>query len=249
MNKIIETREYNKFKSYNLNRPVNQHLVELLKVSISKNNMLRFFPILVNHNMEVIDGQHRLAACRDLNEPVCYVINDEITDADMIEINNNKAIWTYQNYLDYYCKKGYPEYLKLNRLINKYKLKLEVLLQFKSSGGTMSLNSDLRRSFSEGRIVFLPEDVICKMIDLFLEFQGMIKSMLIYQNKKFIESKAFFRALNSVLNDPEIALDEFRYKLMLGMNKVRPCASVSLYREMFQDIYNYKRKNPINFTE
>ena len=53
------TRDYDKFKLLEENRTVSKSHVNKLKIAIGDNpNIMRAQPILVNEDMEVIDGQH-----------------------------------------------------------------------------------------------------------------------------------------------------------------------------------------------
>lgn len=248
MSEILSSKNYGIFKPYPLNRPISRNLVEILKISIGKNNMLRFQPIVVNDKMQVMDGQHRLEACREIGETVWYVKNEKMTVQDMIDINTAKAGWTYDDYLILYCKEGYEEYLKLKKLMDKYKLGLKSFLHF-TDNNKMNMTSNPRLVFNEGKYVLLPLEVIENTIDNFLSYKNLVKDICTYENKSFLNSQGFFRGICAVMNDPEVDQEEFRRKLAMLINRVRPCASVAMYRAMFQDIYNYKKKIPIDFRE
>ena len=83
--KIEATKDYKTFKHASFNRELsNSNLKKLIKLN-QKKNRLHLFPIIVDKNFVVIDGQHRLAACIELGCPVHYLV-DEMTEATPSEI-------------------------------------------------------------------------------------------------------------------------------------------------------------------
>ena len=71
MNKIVNqvhsTNEHSVFKIQIGNRPVNNNHVARLIISMKKSYLMS--PLIVNEKMEVIDGQHRLSAQKELKLP------------------------------------------------------------------------------------------------------------------------------------------------------------------------------------
>lgn len=60
---IYKTKDYTSFRAIVSNREVNKAHVKKLAASIRKKNLLYIRPVIVNDRMEIIDGQHRVAAC------------------------------------------------------------------------------------------------------------------------------------------------------------------------------------------
>lgn len=75
-------------------------------------------PIIVNENMTVIDGQHRLSACQQLGLPIEYVIKEGLNEDDIVRMNTVQRPWKLINYIEAYANKGKEEYVKLLNLIN-----------------------------------------------------------------------------------------------------------------------------------
>lgn len=75
-------------------------------------------PIIVNENMTVIDGQHRLSACQQLGLPVEYVIKEGLNEDDIVRMNTVQRPWKLINYIEAYANEGKEEYVKLLNLIN-----------------------------------------------------------------------------------------------------------------------------------
>ena len=85
LNPIIQrTTTLDKFKLKKGNRFINEAHVKALIDSIKKHNLLHLQPIIVDTNMNVIDGQHRLKAAERLQVPIYYVIAADVSFDDII---------------------------------------------------------------------------------------------------------------------------------------------------------------------
>ena len=73
VNKVYKTNDLSIFKQIGGNRVPNLQHIKRLSQSISVYGM-KCNPILVNEQMEVIDGQHRLAAAKEANSFVYFVV-------------------------------------------------------------------------------------------------------------------------------------------------------------------------------
>jgi hypothetical protein len=71
VNMVYITTKYSQFKILSDNRDVNSLHVKRLVESF--NDMHLVCPIIVNENMEVIDGQHRLQASIETGLPIYYI--------------------------------------------------------------------------------------------------------------------------------------------------------------------------------
>lgn len=97
--KIEKTLDFGKFKKMDLNRTIMKVHVNNLKESIINNpNLTEISPIVVNRSMEVVDGQHRLEAHRQLEKegfkyPIHYIIREGF-DVDVAkQINSVNKPW------------------------------------------------------------------------------------------------------------------------------------------------------------
>ena len=93
--KIYSTNEYDSFKFRKDNRPVNKAHVLVVAKSIEKIGQRQ--PVSIDPKNFIIDGQHRVEACRLLNIPFIYVIDENATSTnDLTEIQIKKE-WTVAN--------------------------------------------------------------------------------------------------------------------------------------------------------
>lgn len=117
---VQSTDQYSLFKIVHSNRPVDDTHVKKLMAAIEKKNLLHLNPIVVNGNMEVIDGQHRLKAAKMLRVPIYYMIDKDINHGDISSLNSNKKNWKMMDYVNFYAKEGRKDFQQFLDLCNLY---------------------------------------------------------------------------------------------------------------------------------
>jgi len=103
-NKILLTTNYDMFKLSARNRPINREHLRQLKAAISKCNQLDVNPILINSEFEVINGQHRLTAAKELGLPIYYMQKptEDIPEDFMLTANMYQRSTRPKDAMDYY---------------------------------------------------------------------------------------------------------------------------------------------------
>ncbi len=131
----MKTYDINIFKNFKGQRPISSAHVEKLARSISKKNMLESCPVIVTPNMEVIDGQHRIAAVKKIKESnpdeeiaIHYVINEKATRKDIITFNSNQSTWSLKDYMNYYAEWQNPSYMFMKKLFKIYSVPISALI-------------------------------------------------------------------------------------------------------------------------
>ncbi|MDC7243673.1 MAG: ParB N-terminal domain-containing protein [Sphaerochaetaceae bacterium] len=131
----MKTYDINIFKNFKGQRPVSPAHVSKLQKSIEKKNMLESCPIIVTPAMEVIDGQHRLQAVRQIMEKdpekkiaIHYVINERCTRHDIITFNANQSSWSLADYMNYYADWNNPSYKFMRKILKNYHVPISALL-------------------------------------------------------------------------------------------------------------------------
>jgi hypothetical protein len=137
---IQSTRNYNEFKFANFNRDVVDVTVKKLKNEYEKEDNFRYFPIIVDVDMKIIDGQHRFVACRDLGLPIYYIKkNKSVEPTDVRTVNKAGKKHTVQDIFEMECKIQNPEALKIKQLgeelEGKFQLSALLSLVFDTSSG------------------------------------------------------------------------------------------------------------------
>lgn len=113
VNTVFRTTNYDIFAFSKFNRNV------FLTPEMLNQAELGFVsPIIVNENLIVIDGQHRLTACKQLGIPVEYIIKPNLGEDDIVRMNTVQKPWKLINYIEAYANEGKQEYIRLLNLIN-----------------------------------------------------------------------------------------------------------------------------------
>lgn len=144
--KIYQTRDFGIFKFFDENREIKTKHLKNIQNSIQRENRISQNPIIVTPvegKLFILDGQHRFNACKALNIPVFYTINENPSEYCMIDDQIAKP-WTLEDFLHYYVVKGFPEYLKVKSLTEKFEVPFGSI--FSLLGSSKSGSSKLVRS-------------------------------------------------------------------------------------------------------
>lgn len=112
-----KTKDYDLFQEITSNREVNPKHVRKLMAEIQRKNLLHVNPILVDDKMQVIDGQHRLAAARALGVEIYYLEDGSIQKEDIALLNSNKRNWSLMDYINYHGAEKRPGFDVLSKFI------------------------------------------------------------------------------------------------------------------------------------
>lgn len=116
---IKRTKNYEMFSFKKENREVNYNKVMSLKSKLLEDER-QIMPIICNGKMEIIDGQHRFVALKELNWAIMYYVDESVTAKDLISINNTQKNWGMMDYIHYYANLGNETYIKLEKICKKY---------------------------------------------------------------------------------------------------------------------------------
>lgn len=120
--KIGYTKDLSVFVMASVNRATKSN--KALKESIARHGLLPYYPIVVTPNMEVIDGQHRIAIAREIMEEraakgdttpiIAFYVIDDRADEDLINQiltpNIARRDWTAADYLHAYVEQNKDVY-------------------------------------------------------------------------------------------------------------------------------------------
>ena len=137
------------------NREVPESNINALKKSIQKNNALYLKPITIDNEYNIIDGQTRYLACKELDISfyVDIVNSMEWSKEDLISINTTQRNWKLEDYLRYYVKfnkdsyKAFEHFLKLHKHMTIQML----IVIFNKTNSRSQLNSKI---FKNGELKY-----------------------------------------------------------------------------------------------
>jgi len=226
------TTDYDQFKLVDSNRVINTAHVNKLIKAIRAKNMLHLKPIDVNENLEIIDGQHRLAAARALNVPVYYRVVPGLTKEDMNTLNTASKNWTNVDWLNYYTKNGFPAYELLSKFMETFTTKEHkfsiTTAQYLLTGNNPGLTEDFRSGFFQ----MGNWDNAANAANFIIRIHEEL-------NFKSAFDTRFIQAINyCLLNVEGFRQDEFITKVALQQRELVRCVSQPKYLELFEALYN-----------
>ena len=171
----------------------------------------------IHHNAKpkyiVIDGQHRLTVCRELNTPVDVVINENVKRSDIVTAGKSGYQWNLKDYINFYQEQGNINYIQLDAMIRSY-------IDFRTSAviEAFSGNSGGTNAVKIGQYEI---DVVlgAKILSACINFKTVIPDS--YQQVKMIRAlKNIFKRYNNfnpnivvdILNKNSDLLDNFELK-------------------------------------
>lgn len=180
---VFETTDYDMFGLKKCNRIVDEKHVEKLKKRIEHNNLMHINPILVDENMEIVDGQHRFWALVQLGLPIIYQIVEDYKDEMLIELNCSQKNWKAQDYIKYYAEHCIKDFVLFKQTLED--------TGFTPYQVAKITKTDLR-DVKKGKIVYTREEQ--KQVRYFME------RWTYFVNYPFCRTDAFIKALIEITN-------------------------------------------------
>lgn len=235
---IKSTTEYKMFKTVKGNRPPLPYHIRTLANSIARKNLLSKNPIIVNKDMAVIDGQHRLAAAQELKVPIYYMVEDDASLAEVQMLNSANRAWYLWDFLNSYASVGNQHYITLREFVIDNKLPITVALTILSD----EPRDTVKKLFKEGKFAATTTDA-AKAFATKLRFFRRYVVATHRNNKSFID--AVKRVTTESEHYDHVRMVEQMQKWSDGGNGklIQPQATTRDYLRVFEDIYNYNKQN------
>ena len=128
MSDVMRTTDYFAFKTLDGNRNVSEKRVNMIMESIKKIGWVSN-PIIVNENMEVIDGQGRLEALKRLAMPVEYRIVKGTSVRECRIMNDANTLWQTAEFVKSYSDTGNKSFQRLQQMIEMYSVTTDVIMK------------------------------------------------------------------------------------------------------------------------
>lgn len=237
---VWEEDDYSVFKKMPENRSVTEQRKNTILASISEKEVLN--PILVNEFNQIVEGQGRFEALRELQRPIKYIEVENATPEDCRRLNRANQNWKKQDYAESYSKAGNSNYTRLLAASKMTGLSITTVLIY--SGCQSMLRNNVNRTtagynaFEEGKLVFTDEDV-----QEVQRVAGLVKEINDSLLNEGPQSKYFSRAVQIVITTPG-----YDHKRMIrNCEKLRSTFVLAgqLERQLkeFERIYNFRSKN------
>ena len=228
---IKTTVKYSMFNAQGGNRAVLAKNVEKVEAKILAENLLMYHPILVDADLNVIDGQHRLEVAKRNNLELSYIImNNTAGLATTQAINTTGKPWTVKDLLQSYCTLGNNDYLRFREIVKAYKfISVSQLIGL--------LNSSGQNDFKDGKLDMKRAPELIKVLDR-IKLYGDINLGKLAKNTNF---QRFMLAAND-----RFLFDDIRMikKINDNINQVIAMPNdCYLMGDILGRLYNYKLRS------
>lgn len=230
-----KTSNYDLFAYEKGNRDYKDWWAAELAKKISEKNMLIIRPAVCirrDGKLFVIDGQHRIGACKKLGIPVPYEVVDGVTPEDIAVLNANQRGWGTKDFLHHFVELGKRNYIEIQKFIEETGFAVSVacsLCQGRTNEGGQG------RAFRNGDIRISPDSM-----KLARTVAGIVEDMR-NAGVMFSRDRSVVKAIHSIL----IAFPNFnpnRLIVRLKSNPLEKRANWIQYVYQIEAIYNYRVK-------
>lgn len=223
----METKDYSKFTFLRANRKINKNNVEKIKASYREWGVIPGRPILIDKDFNIIDGQHRFLALKDLGFAIPYEIIGGDVIGKTMALNSNQDHWQLIDFAKSYAEQGMDCYRKMLKFEEKYQFgftnSLRLCFGFKTKGEDVKKGKNFEFKESANEIA----DYINNLGEL-----------------SFKTTKSFISAINNLFNKADL---EQRTIIRNNILKVPKCQNHNEYKTAFENILNQNKRN--NFTK
>lgn len=226
---IKVTNLYNVFKNITGNRELNMNKIKRIEKDIAAGlNMLPYCPIIVDSEMNIIDGQHRFFIARKLKQYIHYVVAPELSLHEIARVNSNTERWKGKDFIHCYSTQGNQHYIKLQAFMDKWGVPHSTaigLLGHKRVGG---MDVSMKSNFEKGTFIVLHEERAEKIMQtsaLFKEHPGHL-------------SRHFLEAISRIMSSGKCDWDHLVQKFKSNPELLPECANTKDYLLCLEQVYN-----------
>jgi hypothetical protein len=242
VNVVFKTANLDQFTTISGNRTPNPAHIKRLVDSIKKYGVL-CNPILVNEKMQVIDGQHRLMACRETQSDVYYIILPGYNLDEVHTLNLNQKNWSKKDFMFGYANMGIQSYVNLANFVN-----VNSDYNFNDCIALCSNISSAHSQFSKHQkpctTIFEEGTWVGKDFKLAQVWASKIRELK--PHYPGYNRTSFVGVMIQLLQNPLFNFSQFLHKVSLQPGALRDCANREQYRNLIHDIYNWRSSNKID---
>lgn len=244
---VYKTTDYDKFKLLQGNRRVNLHNLRRIKDSLASVQLMTV--VIVNSRFEIIDGQHRYLACKELSLPVYYLMCEDYGLKEVQVLNSNSSNWRKEDYLKSYCDLGRKEYLRFREFQEMFPEFpfmgcLALLTKGVNTRGKqrqVKVNNKSIKTFEKSF-----ENGFFKITDWDFAVKSAEKIMAIKPYYDGFKRQNFIIAMIQCFKIDDFSFSTFMTKLSYQSVALQDCTSMDQYKTLIEEIYNYRNSKKIN---
>jgi len=248
LTQIYSTTNYSMFGHIGGNRNLDTPNLTKIKQSLSKKHIKTNAVICILDPedlvtpLKIVDGQHRFEACKSINIPVSYVIDDNLSMESILNditlLNTASKEWDVSDFMRSEATKGNQNYILYSTVYNQFDKVFDHESLF------YILNNDPNRnepkisypSFKNGELIFNQSD-----------FNYLIKRLSeISQFNEYNEmggKRYYQKALNQLINTRGFIIEQMLTKMKARQSTIVKCTTVEGALKQMSNIYNWKSQS------
>tara|TARA_R110000823_G_C15811961_1_gene488341 strand:+ start:68 stop:925 length:858 start_codon:yes stop_codon:yes gene_type:complete len=255
---VRSTTDYGQFKYVSGNRILNESNINAIANQIRQHGQQQ--PIIINERYEIIDGQHRLEACKKLKIGVEYIKRKGATIDDVISTNIVGKKWCLEDYVNRFATEGKQDYIDL----------LAFIELAKSKGFATSTAIVIARGADVNDIYYMWEDGKVRrgggknpkdIKRLYFVGNGIklgffkmpnkddaikrLAQILAFSEWSFYNKVSFVNAINQCMRIKEMDFNRLLQSARKYQRRFTNEATTENFIKMFEEIYNWRRQNKL----
>ena len=234
---IMVTENSDMFKKIGGNRKINKANYSKIVKSMKEEQLI--IPIVVNEKYEIIDGQHRFTACKDLGKPVYFYMVRGYGLEQVKRANIASSNWKKENYLDMFVAENNEVYKEFEEIKERYDLNISNLLKIFAIVQEKQ-SARVGYEFENGTFT----------LDGKMEVLRFLTALEDFNFFKFYKSNNFLIAFTRLYFKSEYDHDKMKTKLITHRNSLEKRSTSDEYLVLLCNrIYSFGvTKNPIYYS-
>ena len=228
---VYITTDYEIFKKLRGNRDVTPQRVEKIKKSIQEVGYVKSY-VTCNEKFEVIDGQGRVQALKELGLPVHFVIAEKAGLKECLSMNIHQEKWKLTDYIQSYADTGNQDYISLECFLSKYGkyVPIKIIVSVCAKG----IVGEVGKTIKEGNFKFFQRrETAAQIFEYLMRFEPYMQ---------YISHKTtFFLVMVFVWETKELDSGRMLEVIEKHPQKITPFSSVEECLDSMEKIYNYRR--------
>lgn len=242
---ILSTADINKLREFPNDTGV-QRFIDEANVKRIMNSMQELYipsVIKINQDWYILDGQHSKEAIKRLhlnNEELVYVQYDTSgLDKDVcVLLNTTSKKWTSLDFLNVWVSTGKDDYIFLKAFLDKYQFPFQLSLYM--FGVTVQGGNNAK--FKNGTMIISPQDR-----EKGIEAAHRYIDLKEYIPNEIIRMQSFGKAFAVISRNSKYNHNRMIKQVTSYRDKIYKCSSIDNYKKMLEDVYNFKRRDKVNF--
>lgn len=234
--RFYATEDYDAFTPHPATRSLNERYLHRLTSAIRENNLLRYYPIIVNDRKQVLDGNCRLQAAKAAGVPIWFTMREDVSMLMIALAVVLQRNWGTRDYIRKYVNEGDAEYIKFQELLESHPGIQTHTAAALAAGRQYYAALDLIRS---GNLVVRHPDRVQVVAEL---FDGM-KDKQLKSNNQFQYAICHYMALEPAFK-PRMLIRNLNH---YGTHILGEARSKKDMIRGIEDAYNYRRQKKYRF--